>query len=343
MTTTSEEFPNLSQISVPEGVTISRLLLAKPNIFKDKHQAPKKPEQANKKKISDASPAVSTATAPVVFGSPPKRRGLSRRAEKAEALRNEMKEAKHIVAAIQEKKKARVVRLSHMDTLRGPYTMRSAKPLVDQLDLPPFEIDCALIVRMFNVGQKVPVIKPIPQAACIRHAIKAIEATNNLDLLARWEGYDCATYDRLKLVKCVTHDKNAVAGMNLGRWYIRNPPPCSIRGRLLGFRDNLWLHSSSIIGALFNLREMHEGVGVINLRLLDFGTIEPRARTARSFGATDPGITRAISVVNLGNHWDVFAVSLTRCPSNFNLRKEPDRLRPLPAPGGSCPDPDGDE
>ncbi|KAG3243793.1 hypothetical protein PI124_g11396 [Phytophthora idaei] len=146
-----------------------------------------------------------------------------------------------------------------MEILSGPYTFRTTKPLVDRLGLPPIEVNGALVVRRYNVGQQVPVIKAIPQAERIRHAIQAIEDTKNLDLLARWVEYGYATYDQLKLmenvvaarnnfnlvqatiewidkvefqVDCIVEPfkdtldvtkadhKNAVEDMNLDKWYI---------------------------------------------------------------------------------------------------------------------------
>ncbi|KAG3137688.1 hypothetical protein JG687_00018220 [Phytophthora cactorum] len=119
-----------------------------------------------------------------------------------------MQEAKRIASAIPEGKRARAVKLSHMEILSGPYTFRTTKPLVDRLVLPPIEVNGALVVRRYNVGQRVPVIKAIPQAEGFRHAIQAIEDTKNLDLLARWVEYGYATYDQLKLMENVVAARN---------------------------------------------------------------------------------------------------------------------------------------
>jgi hypothetical protein len=50
--------------------------------------------------------------------------------------------------------------LSQMQILCGPYTLKSTKALVDMLDLPPFEIKGDMVVRRYNVGQAMPIIKP---------------------------------------------------------------------------------------------------------------------------------------------------------------------------------------
>ncbi|KAE8954793.1 hypothetical protein PR003_g33108 [Phytophthora rubi] len=84
-------------------------------------------------------------------------------------------------------------------------------PLVERLGLPPFEITGVLAVVKYNVGQAVPVIKAIPQAERLRHAIQAIDETNNHDLLARWDDYGYATYDQLKQIEKVVVAKNNFA------------------------------------------------------------------------------------------------------------------------------------
>ncbi|KAE9137740.1 hypothetical protein PF006_g14098 [Phytophthora fragariae] len=81
--------------------------------------------------------------------------------------------------------------------------------------------------------------------------------------------------------------KAAVEDLNLGEWFFGRHP---LHGcEFLDFRENLWLHTGSIIGALFVLRETYEDVGIINPRFLDFDTMEQRSRIARSYGAADPG------------------------------------------------------
>ncbi|ETP14135.1 hypothetical protein F441_10903 [Phytophthora nicotianae CJ01A1] len=102
--------------------------------------------------------------------------------------------------------------------------------------------------------------------------------------------------------------KDAVKDMNLGKWHIGRD--VQYGSEFLDFRENLWLHSSSITGALFALRETYEEVGIVNPRFLDFDTMEQRCPTARSFGAADPGIKSVVSIVNLGYHWGAFSIDV---------------------------------
>ncbi|KAG6599632.1 uncharacterized protein IUM83_19342 [Phytophthora cinnamomi] len=230
-----------------------------------------------------------------------------------------------------------------------PYSRRTAMPLVERLDLPPFEITGVLAVVRFNVGQAVPVIKAIPQAERIRHAMQTIDEANNHDLLARWDDYGYATYEQWKLMEKVATARNsfnlvqatvdwidkvevqvedvvkpfkdtldapkvdyktAVENLNLVEWFFGRHPQYG--SDLLDFRENLWLHTGSIIGALFVLRETYHDVGIINPRFLDFDTMEQRAGIARPYGAADPGLTCAVSVVNLKHHWGAFFVDQRR-------------------------------
>ncbi|KAL4099835.1 hypothetical protein PRIC1_007634 [Phytophthora ramorum] len=350
-------FPSLSQISVPDSVTILQLSFTDPGVrveVKTLASASPKAEVAVKAPMpAPASPIKETtkiegcSNAPIVFASLPKRKGMSRRAEKKDESKKEMKEAKRIMSCIQEGKKARAVKLCHMELLSGPYTRRTTMPLVNRLDLTPFVISGVLVVRRYSVGQPQPVITAIPQAERIRQAIQAIEETNNHELLARWDDYGCSTYEQLKLMEGVvmaknnfnlvqltvdwidkakfradclaepfkdTQDvlkidhKNAVEDLNLGRWYVGKH--AQFGSEFLDFRENLWLHSGSIIGALFMLWETYQDLGVVNPRFLDFETTEQRTRLARSYGVAVPGNKSVISVVNLGHHWGAFFIDV---------------------------------
>ncbi|KAH7472206.1 Zinc finger SWIM domain-containing protein 3 [Phytophthora ramorum] len=350
-------FPSLSQISVPDSVTISQLSFTDPGVPVEAKSlasaspkaevAVKAPMPAPASSIKETTKIEGCSNAPIVFASPPKRKGMSKRAEKKDESKKEMKEAKRIMSCIQEGKKARAVKLCHMEILSGPYTRKTTIPLVNRLDLTPFVISGVLVVRRYTVGQPQPVITSIPQAERIRQAIQAIEETNNHELLARWDDYGCATYEQLKLMEGVvmaknnfnlvqltvdwidkakfradclvepfkdTHDvlkidhKNAVEDLNLGRWYVGKH--AQFGSEFLDFRENLWLHSGSIIGALFMLRETYQYVGVANPRFLDFETTEQRTRLASSYGVAVPGNKSVISVVNLGHHWGAFFIDV---------------------------------
>ncbi|KAF4137814.1 hypothetical protein GN958_ATG12767 [Phytophthora infestans] len=121
---TPSVFPNLSQVSDTNSVTISQLSFGEPS---------------GNKILDEDQPITNnagSAAAPIVFGSPPKRRGLSTRAEKKEVSKKELKEAKRILTCIREGKKARAVKLCHMEILSGPISSSTTRPLLDRLKLP---------------------------------------------------------------------------------------------------------------------------------------------------------------------------------------------------------------
>ncbi|KAL3658549.1 hypothetical protein V7S43_016433 [Phytophthora oleae] len=258
-----------------------------------------------------------------------------------------MQEARRIQTAVGEGKKAGAVKLGDMEILTGPYSRSTSQPLVDRLELSTVEVQGNLEVRGFNVGQPVPEIKGIPQVEKIREAIKAIDAKKNRELLARWDGYGCATYDQLQLMQAVVAARNnfhlvqatvdwidkvefridnivapftdtlnvtkadhkkAVEDLNLGEWYVGRHPQVGVE--FLDVTEHLWLHSSSITGALLMLRESYEAVGIVNPRFQEFELKEQKPRIAQAYGAADPGVKKVISVLNVGYHWGAFCVDV---------------------------------
>ncbi|KUF96475.1 hypothetical protein AM588_10006042 [Phytophthora nicotianae] len=172
-------------------------------------------------------------------------------------------------------------------------------------------------------------------------------AKNKTDELARWDDYGFATYGQLKLMTDVVQAKNnfalveatmawvdtvdfhvasivhpfkdtedvtkdthkhTVDNMNLGSWYAGRH--VQLGCEFLDFRENLWLHTGSIIGGLLLLRETYESVGIVNPRFHDFDHPDQKTRTAKAYGATASGTKRVISVINLGNHWGAFFVNV---------------------------------
>ncbi|KAF4129760.1 hypothetical protein GN958_ATG21049 [Phytophthora infestans] len=297
---------------------VSKETEAETEIVQKKNSAPKKKLAANN---------AGSAAAPIVFGSPPKRIGLSKRAEKKEVSKKELKEAKRIQNCIREGKKVRAVKLCHMEILSGPYSSSTTRPLLDRLELPSVEVVGPLVVRKYNVSQPVPVIKAIPQGEKIRKAIHAIDDKGNQDLLARWDEYGCATYGQLKLMDLVVTaqnyfkmvkatmewiDKVEIQVDSIVEPFIESVNITKFGSEFLDFRENVWLHSGSIIGSLFMMRSTYDEVGVVNLRFLDFAMSEQRERIARSYGAAEPGVKKLISAVNLGYHWGAFYVDVEK-------------------------------
>ncbi|KAE8956592.1 hypothetical protein PR001_g31681, partial [Phytophthora rubi] len=123
-------FQNLSQVSSVGDVTASQLSFADPG--------PSQPETNPLAKCAEE--AGTSARAPIVFASPPRRRGLTRRAERKDESAREMQEAKRILGRVREGKKAVVVKLAHMAALSGPYSSSTAEPFLDKLNLPSVEV-----------------------------------------------------------------------------------------------------------------------------------------------------------------------------------------------------------
>ncbi|KAL4168669.1 hypothetical protein KRP22_012067 [Phytophthora ramorum] len=215
--------------------------------------------------------------------------------------------------------------------------------MVDTLNLDDVEVQGSLSVRPYNVGQQVPKITRILQLDKIQEAITAIKATDNLNLLANWSDYGSATFDQLEAMASVLEARNrfqlvqftldwisgvewqikdvvppftdacdytkqaykeAVQGMRLGQ--VRLGPEWSLGCSLVDFRENLWLHSSSIISAMLALKQMYPNVGVINPCYHDFAGLSVKKKTAAGFGAMDPSNDRIIAVICLDHHWGAY-------------------------------------
>ncbi|ETI55339.1 hypothetical protein F443_01979 [Phytophthora nicotianae P1569] len=99
----------------------------------------------------------------------------------------------------------------------------------------------------------------------------------------------------------IRRHKQAVGELNLHEWYVGRHAQYGTE--FLDFRETLWLHSRSIIGGLFALRESYEAVGIVNPRFHDFDHPDQKMRTANGYGAAVPGIKKVISAINLGYHW----------------------------------------
>ncbi|KAE9317070.1 hypothetical protein PF008_g18851 [Phytophthora fragariae] len=263
-----------------------------------------------------------------------------------------MREAKRIMARVREGKNAVVVNLAHMAALSGPYCSSTEEPFLDKLNLPSVEVTGSQELRRFNIGQSVPVITGIPQLEAIREAIATMDRADYDDMLARWDDYGSATYGQLKLMDTVMTVKNnisllhatlnwiaalefqvdsvveplkdhvgttkddhvqAVKELNLGQCFVGKNLQYGVD--FLDFRENLWLHSTSIVGGLLMLRETYQAVGFINPRFHEFDALDQNLRTARGFLPDDSSYERVISVINVGNHWAAFMVDVSakRC------------------------------
>ncbi|OWZ06079.1 hypothetical protein PHMEG_00021719 [Phytophthora megakarya] len=70
----------------------------------------------------------------------------------------------------------------------------------------------------------------------------------------------------------------------------------------LDIRENWWLRSSSIVGALLIMKGMYQVVGIINPRFQGFDTMEQNLRIARPSDVGEYGLKSVISAINPGHH-----------------------------------------
>jgi hypothetical protein len=100
--------------------------------------------------------------------------------------------------------------------------------------------------------------------------------------------------------------KEAVKGMRLGKVHLG--PEWLLGCSLVDFRENLWLHSSSIISAMLAIKEIYPNVGVINPSYHDLAGLSAKKKTAGGFGALDPSNERIIAIICLDHHWAAYLV-----------------------------------
>ncbi|KAE9026008.1 hypothetical protein PR003_g12098 [Phytophthora rubi] len=78
--------------------------------------------------------------------------------------------------------------------------------------------------------------------------------------------------------------------------------------KLLDFRENLWLHSTSVLMALFTLRDEYSRVGIVDPSYHDFAAMAQKRSVARGLGAADPKYERVLGIFNVGSHWVAFMI-----------------------------------
>ncbi|KAL4157173.1 hypothetical protein PRNP1_006198 [Phytophthora ramorum] len=231
--------------------------------------------------------------------------------------------------------------------LDGAYSVFHAKPMAETLMLPFVDVQVKAQIQLFSVGQSIPVVKAIPQLEQVMEAICAMELRpKSLKLLAYWPGYGCLTKGQLEnmrivheankqfiLVKKTTawmetvewtvkdlcapfDDTNAVTKseykgyietLNLGVNKFENE---EVEGyKLLDFRENLWLHSTSILMVLLTLRDQYSRVGIVDPSYHDFAAMTQKRSVAKGLGAADPRYERVLGIFNVGIHWVAFMIA----------------------------------
>ncbi|KAG2859845.1 hypothetical protein PC113_g8555 [Phytophthora cactorum] len=175
--------------------------------------------------------------------------------------------------------------------------------------------------------------------------------TEDVDLLAFWPGYGYATFDQLsgaskifenllKIPRAAAKSeyKSYVEATNLGTSRV---PGDMLEGhQLFDFRENLWLHTTSILVSLLALRDEYPGLGVISPSFHDVCLLEQKRRTAGGLGAGNPEYARVIGAMNVGAHWVVFFINRKNkvcktfdpLQSNVNYKTVEKRVRSVMEP-----------
>ncbi|KAG2913009.1 hypothetical protein PC114_g8686 [Phytophthora cactorum] len=178
--------------------------------------------------------------------------------------------------------------------------------------------------------------------------------TEDVDLLAFWPGYGYATFDQLVGMNRIqearhrqtlipraaakSEYKSYVEATNLGTSRV---PGDMLEGhQLFDFRENLWLHTTSILVSLLALRDEYPGLGVISPSFHDVCLLEQKRRTAGGLGAGNPEYARVIGAMNVGAHWVVFFINRKNkvcktfdpLQSNVNYKTVEKRVRSVMEP-----------
>eukprot|EP00644_Phytophthora_capsici_P015586 jgi/Phyca11/121655/e_gw1.44.228.1 len=198
----------------------------------------------------------------------------------------------------------------------------------------------------------------MPQQDKIKEAIEAVKARNNLKLLAYWPDYGSATFDQLEAMDGILEARSQFQLVELTldwiegvEWNVNDvvapfTDTCdftkvkAVRGMLLGqvhlgpewyygytlvdYRENLWLHSSSVISGMLALKQMYPNVGVVNPSYHDLVGLSTKKKTAAGFGALDPTNERIIAMICIDHHWVAYLLDK---PSNVCYLFDPLQLK----------------
>ncbi|ETP29835.1 hypothetical protein F442_21096 [Phytophthora nicotianae P10297] len=281
------------------------------------------------------------------FADRPRVNGMTKAQRKRAQAKEDSRKARVIAAIYRKGRLTRFVEFHEVAALLdGPYSFYYSKAMVDALVIPNVEVHGELSLKPYAIGQDVPRITKIPQLPVIMEAIEAIKGKEDIDLLAFWPDYGYATFDQLdamaRLIEArgrfilvmkthkwidetewrvadvrepffdMTHvtkneHKGYVETLNLS--VIRAPGEVVEGYRLLDFRENLWLHTTSILISMMVLRAQYPGVGIINPSYQDFALPDQRRRVAGGFGAADPKYDRVIGIFNISNHWVAYLIN----------------------------------
>ncbi|ETL35261.1 hypothetical protein L916_12579 [Phytophthora nicotianae] len=79
--------------------------------------------------------------------------------------------------------------------------------------------------------------------------------------------------------------------------------------QLLDFRENLWLHTTTILISMMVLRSQHQGVGIINPSYQEFALPDQRRCIAGGYGAANQTNDRVTGILRIQNHWAAYLVN----------------------------------
>uniref|UniRef100_H3H661 Ubiquitin-like protease family profile domain-containing protein n=1 Tax=Phytophthora ramorum TaxID=164328 RepID=H3H661_PHYRM len=218
--------------------------------------------------------------------------------------------------------------------------------MAETLMLPLVNVQGAQI-QLFSAGQSIPVAKAIPQLEQVMEAVCAMELRpKSLKLLAYRPGYSCLTTGQLENMHIVQEAnkqfilvKKTIAWVKTVEWTVKDL--CSpfddtnavtkseykgyietlnlgvnkfeneeVEGyKLLDFRENLWLHSTSIMMALLTMRDQYSRVGIVYPRYHDSAAMTQKRTVAKRLGAADPKYERVLGIFNVGSNWVAFMIA----------------------------------
>ncbi|KAL4159302.1 hypothetical protein PRNP1_005065 [Phytophthora ramorum] len=161
--------------------------------------------------------------------------------------------------------------------------------MAETLMLPFVDVQVKAQIQLFSVGQSIPVVKAISAAGagygCLTKGqlenMRIVHEANNQLILVKkttawmetfeWTVKDlCAPFDDTNAV-IKSEYKGYIETLNLGVNKFENK---EVEGyKLLDFRENLWLHSTSILMALLTLRDQYSRVGIVDPSYHDFAAM----------------------------------------------------------------------
>ncbi|ETL93990.1 hypothetical protein L917_07976 [Phytophthora nicotianae] len=213
-----------------------------------------------------------------------------------------------------------------------------AKPIVNMLVLPTVSVSTKVSVKSYNKVLTIPVMKqmfsldravePLKPLRCRRASIYLLIGLT-LDTLRSISYLACNTFKKvgtaslvMRTVKWIdqaewrvknlrtpfddtravtkSHYKGYVETLTLGT--MRVPGDVLEGHKIFYFRDEVWLHTTSVQVSLLTLRDEYPAIGIISPSFHEFYVLEQNRRVAADLRAENREYTRVIGVMNVGLH-----------------------------------------